>query len=112
MLASLNHPNIAAIYGLEEADQTKALVMELGSRCSDSRPITLSPVPTPATDPIATPVRPSAHRHPNKPRVPLSRPTPEHEEFWAVLPGVIDATAVSTVANLVTPIRARCNSPL
>ncbi len=28
-LASLNHPNIAAIYGLEEADSTKALVMEL-----------------------------------------------------------------------------------
>ena len=28
-LAALNHPNIAAIYGLEEADQTKALVMEL-----------------------------------------------------------------------------------
>ena len=28
-LASLNHPNIAAIYGPEEADQTKALVMEL-----------------------------------------------------------------------------------
>ena len=29
VLASLNHPNIVAIYGLEEADQTKALVMEL-----------------------------------------------------------------------------------
>ena len=29
VLASLNHPNIAAIYGLEEVDQTKALVMEL-----------------------------------------------------------------------------------
>ncbi len=29
VLAALNHPNIAAIYGLEEADQTKALVMEL-----------------------------------------------------------------------------------
>ena len=28
-LAALNHPNIAAIYGLEEGDQTKALVMEL-----------------------------------------------------------------------------------
>ena len=26
-LAALNHPNIAAIYGLEEADSTKALVM-------------------------------------------------------------------------------------
>ena len=29
VLASLNHPNIAAIYGLEEADSTKTLVMEL-----------------------------------------------------------------------------------
>ena len=29
VLASLNHPNIAAIYGLEEADSTRALVLEL-----------------------------------------------------------------------------------
>ena len=29
VLASLNHPNIAAIYGLEDADGTKALVLEL-----------------------------------------------------------------------------------
>jgi serine/threonine protein kinase len=29
LLASLNHPNIAAIYGLEEADGTNFLVMEL-----------------------------------------------------------------------------------
>src|SRR5262245_25810636 len=29
VLASLNHPNIAAIYGLEEANETKFLVMEL-----------------------------------------------------------------------------------
>ncbi|MGH9256290.1 MAG: serine/threonine-protein kinase [Vicinamibacterales bacterium] len=28
-LAALNHPNIAAIYGLEESDGTRALVMEL-----------------------------------------------------------------------------------
>ena len=29
MLASLNHPNIAAIYGLEESGGVRALVMEL-----------------------------------------------------------------------------------
>lgn len=29
VLASLNHPNIAAIYGLEDGDGIKALVMEL-----------------------------------------------------------------------------------
>ena len=29
MLAALNHPNIAAIYGLEQSDQTRFLVLEL-----------------------------------------------------------------------------------
>src|SRR6476619_7192345 len=29
VLASLNHPNIAAIYGIEESGSTRALVMEL-----------------------------------------------------------------------------------
>ena len=29
VLASLNHPNIAAIYGLEEVEGTRALVLEL-----------------------------------------------------------------------------------
>lgn len=29
LLASLNHPNIAAIHGLEEVDGTNSLVMEL-----------------------------------------------------------------------------------
>ena len=29
VLASLNHPNIASIYGLEESDGVKALVLEL-----------------------------------------------------------------------------------
>ena len=32
VLASLNHPNIAGIYGLEEGVGTTALVMELGRR--------------------------------------------------------------------------------
>ena len=29
MLAALNHPNIAAIYGLEQSDHTRFLVLEL-----------------------------------------------------------------------------------
>ena len=29
VLASLNHPNIAAIYGIEESEGTRALVLEL-----------------------------------------------------------------------------------
>src|SRR5262247_1181422 len=29
VLASLNHPNIAQIYGLEESDNTRCIVMEL-----------------------------------------------------------------------------------
>ena len=29
MLAALNHPNIAAIYGVEESDGAQALVLEL-----------------------------------------------------------------------------------
>ena len=33
LLASLNHPNIAAIYGLEEVDGTNFLVMELFWLC-------------------------------------------------------------------------------
>jgi serine/threonine protein kinase len=37
LLASLNHPNIAQIYGLEDADGTRALVLELveGSTLAD-----------------------------------------------------------------------------
>ena len=46
VLASLNHPNIAAIYGLEETEETKALILELvpGETLSDwtsRRPIPL-----------------------------------------------------------------------
>jgi len=32
VLASLNHPHIAQIYGLEDVGDVRALVMELGSR--------------------------------------------------------------------------------
>ena len=38
VLASLNHPNIAAIYGLEEAGGVGAPVMELVERTNLGRP--------------------------------------------------------------------------
>ena len=45
LLASLNHPNIAAIYGLEEADGTRFLVLELvdGETLEDR--LTRGPIP-------------------------------------------------------------------
>jgi serine/threonine protein kinase len=39
VLASLNHPNIAAIYGLEEANGIDAVVMELVEGSTEALPI-------------------------------------------------------------------------
>ena len=54
VLASLNHPNIAAIYGLEEASQTRYLVLELveGETLSDR--IARGPIPVEEALDIAT----------------------------------------------------------
>ncbi len=51
ILASLNHPNIAAIYGIEEAEGTRALVLELveGPTLADR----ISKVPIPLDKPIS-----------------------------------------------------------
>ena len=44
VLASLNHPNIAAIYGLEESDGVRALVMELVEGPTLAERITRGPI--------------------------------------------------------------------
>ena len=44
-LASLNHPNIATIYGLEEADHTRFLVLELVPGDTLAQRITQGPLP-------------------------------------------------------------------
>ena len=46
MLAALNHPNICAIYGLEEADGLRFLIPARGRRDAGQKLATL-PVPTP-----------------------------------------------------------------
>ena len=52
-LASLNHPNIAAIYGLEDADGVKALVMELVEGPTLADRIVRGPIPIADALPIA-----------------------------------------------------------
>src|SRR6202023_1248931 len=45
MLAALNHPNIAAIYGVEESDGVRALVMELIEGPTLADRIAAAPIP-------------------------------------------------------------------
>ena len=45
VLASLNHPNIASIYGLEESNGTRALVMELVEGPTFAEPIRQGRIP-------------------------------------------------------------------
>ena len=53
VLASLNHPNIARIHGLEEADGMKALVMELVEGPTLADRIARGPIPVDEALPIA-----------------------------------------------------------
>jgi len=53
MLAALNHPNIAAIYGLEQSGSTHYLVMELVEGPTLAERIAGGPVPVDETLPIA-----------------------------------------------------------
>jgi serine/threonine protein kinase len=45
VLASLNHPHIAAIHGLEEADGTMALVLELVEGVTLEQRLKRGPIP-------------------------------------------------------------------
>jgi serine/threonine protein kinase len=53
VLASLNHPHIAAIYGFEDADGTHALVMELAEGPTLAERIAKGPIPLDEALPIA-----------------------------------------------------------
>src|SRR6202166_4059020 len=53
LLASLNHPHIAAIYGLEESSSTNALVMEMVEGPTLADRIAAGPLPLDQTLPIA-----------------------------------------------------------
>ncbi len=53
VLASLNHPNIGSIYGLEEAEGVRALVLELVEGPTLADRIKLGPIPLDEALPIA-----------------------------------------------------------
>ena len=53
ILASLNHPNIAAIFGIEEAEGTRALVLELVEGPTLADRIAKGPIPLGEALPIA-----------------------------------------------------------
>ena len=53
ILASLNHPNIAAIYGIEEVEGTRALVLELVEGQTLVDRISKGPIPVDEALPIA-----------------------------------------------------------
>ena len=53
MLASLNHPNIGTIYGLEEADGVRALVLELIEGPTLADRVSQGPIPIDEALPIA-----------------------------------------------------------
>ena len=53
VLASLNHPNIAQIYGIEEAEDTRALVLELVEGPTLADRIGKGPIPVDEALPIA-----------------------------------------------------------
>ncbi len=53
VLASLNHPGIAAIYGIEEAEDTRALMLELVEGPTLADRIAQGPIPVDEALPIA-----------------------------------------------------------
>jgi serine/threonine protein kinase len=53
VLASLNHPNIAAIYGIEESNGVRALVLELVEGPTLADRIAKGPIPIDEALPIA-----------------------------------------------------------
>ena len=66
MLASLNHPHIAAIYGVEESGGTPALVMELVEGESLAEKIARGPLPVDDATPLGIDWRRSAARSPRR----------------------------------------------
>ena len=72
VLASLNHPNIAAIYGLEKSADTRALILELVEGPTLQERISQGPIPLDEALPIARQIAEALEgHHPRPVRSPL-----------------------------------------
>jgi serine/threonine protein kinase len=67
VLASLNHPNIAAIYGLEEGEAMTALVMELVDGDDLSQRLARGAMPLDEALPVAKQIAQPTERFPPSP---------------------------------------------
>ena len=63
VLASLNHPNIGGIYGLEDGDGVRALVLELVEGPTLADRIARGPIPVDEALPIAKQIAKRSKRH-------------------------------------------------
>ena len=79
LLAALNHPHIAAIYGIEETDGVKGLVMELVDGPTLAELIATSSIPIADALPIAKQIASSARSGARTRHRPSRSETREHQ---------------------------------
>src|SRR3989442_6251770 len=70
VLASLNHPNIAQIYGLEESSNTRCIVMELVDGETLQEGLKRGPIPLDEAMPIAKQIAEAVKAAPEKGNIP------------------------------------------
>ena len=79
LLASLNHPNIAAIYGLEQSEGTRFLVLELVEGQTLSERLVRGPLPVQESLELALQIRRSPRSRPREGRHPSGPEARQHQ---------------------------------
>ena len=121
VLATLNHPHIGAIYGLEETDDIRGLVLELVEGATLAERLALGPLPIQEALTVARQIAPWrwAMIAPGWPRSAVSRWPPNRwngaSSMWSSTPGWPSAArmrrwTVSVVSHAQSIARSACRS--